>query len=139
MFEDVDVGGVADGGDEGHFDGEARGVAAGVEDAGAAVGGFAGLGEFAVFPVERDAEADEVPDAIWAFGAEDFYGFGAAEAGAGAEGVFDVLFDAVVGVHDGGDAALGVAGVGFGESGFCNQGDLVGFREFERGDESGDA
>jgi hypothetical protein len=70
VLEDGDVGLRADGADEGGFDREAGGVAAGVEDAGAGVGGFEAAGELAVFGVvEGDAEADEVADAVWAFGA----------------------------------------------------------------------
>ena len=83
VFEDGDAG-VADGVDEGGFNREACGVAAGMEDAGAAVGGFAGLGELAVFAVKGDAEADEIADAVRAFIAEDLDGLGAAEPGAGA-------------------------------------------------------
>ncbi len=139
VFEDVDVRVVADRRDKGRFNGEAGGVAAGVEDSGAGVGRFQTLGEFAVVPVEGDAEADEIRNPGWTFFAEGADGCGAAEAGSGAEGVFDVLGHVVVGVHDGGNAALGVAGVGLVEGGFCDEGDLVSAAQFECGDESGDA
>ena len=74
--------------------------------------------------VEGHAELDEVADAGWAFGAEDFDGGGVAEAGAGAEGVGDVLGDGVVCGHGGGDATLGPAGVGVGESSLGDEGDV---------------
>ena len=138
VFENLDIGS-ADGADEGGFDGEAGGVAAGVEDAGVGVGGLHASGEMAVVLVEADAEADEVADAGGAFGAEDLDGGAAVESGAGAEGVFDVLLDGVVGEHGGGDSALRVAGVGFREAGLGDQGDAVMPGELDGGDEAGDA
>jgi hypothetical protein len=89
------------------------------------VGGFEALGELAVVVVEGDAEADEVADAGGAFGAEDFDGGRVAEAGAGGEGIGDVVGDGVVGEHGCGDAALGPAGVGLGECGLGDEGDGV--------------
>ena len=67
-------------------------------------------------PVEGDAEADEVADAGGAFGAEDLDGVRGYRGRRRRQGVGDVLGDGVVGEHGGGDAALGPAGVGFGQS-----------------------
>ena len=89
------------------------------------MGGFQAAGELAVVAVEGRRPGDEVANARRAFRAEDLDGVEAAEAGAGAQGVRDVLGDAVVVSHGGGDAALGVARVALGELCLGDQRDPV--------------
>jgi hypothetical protein len=139
VLEDGDVGG-SDGVDQGQLDGEAGGVASGVEDAGFGVSGFEASSKIAGGGlVEADAEPDEVADALGAFGAEDADGFGIAKAGSGGEGVGDVAGGGVVGEHDGGDAALCPAGVGVGELGLGDEGYGVLAAQLQGCDETGDA
>ena len=64
---------------------------------------------------------------------------GITEAGAGAQGVGDVLGDAIVGEHGGGDATLGEAGVAVFQPRLGDQRDRVLAAELERSDEPGDA
>ena len=70
----------------------AGGVAAGVEDAGERVGALVAESDLAVEGIEGDAEADEVVDAVGGLLGEDASGLGVDEAGAGGDGVRQVLF-----------------------------------------------
>ena len=72
-------------------------------------------------------------------GAEHFDGARIAETCAGAQRVGDVLGDAVVREHGGGNAALGEAGVAVFEARLGDQRDGVFAAELECSDESGDA
>src|SRR3972149_1127663 len=103
-LEDGDAGLAGDGG-KGELHVGAGGVAAGVEDAGEGVGALAAESDLAVEGIEGDAEADEVVDAVGGLLGEDAGGLGVDEAGAGGDGVRQVLFGGVAGSDGGGDAA----------------------------------
>ena len=95
------------------FNGVAGAVAAGMQDARARVRALAAEGDGALGGVEGDSEFGEAADPVGRFPYENLDGGAVAEAGAGGQGVGQVLLDAVVRAHGGGDAALGVLGVGF--------------------------
>ena len=101
---------------EGAGDLAAGGVAVGMEDAGEAVGAFAGALELAVgVAVESGSEVEELVDAPGARLDQQRGGGFADEAIAGGDGVGQVQPDILVSTHGDGDAALGVGGVGFRE------------------------
>ena len=86
-------------------------------------------------------------DAVWGFADDGFDGGAVAETAGDGHGVLDVGFEGVFGFPDGGDAALGVVGVGFLEFGFGDEEDFAaagcaaggGFGGSERGAKTGDA
>ncbi len=92
---------------EGGFDRRAGAVAAGVEDAVAAVRGFAAEGDVAVALIEARRRSGR-GRAIRAgrFGAEDARGLFIDEPGAGGDRVGEVFFDGIERADRGGDAAL---------------------------------
>ncbi len=110
VLEDGDAGLPGDAAD-GELDVGAGGVAAGVDDAGLAVGALTAQGDLAVQGVEGDAEADEVGDAVGGLLGQDAGGLDVDEAGASGDGVLEVQLGRVALADGGGDAALGVAGV----------------------------
>jgi len=81
-------------------------VAAGVEDAGAAVGGLPAQRYFAIKRVEGNPVGHQVADAGWRFVAEHPRGLFVDEPGAGGDRVGKVLLGRVEGPDGGGDAAL---------------------------------
>ena len=83
-------------------------VAAGVEDAGAAVGAFAAELDVALAAVERHAEAHEVGDALRRLARQDARRLFVDQAGAGGKRVLQVQLRRVVRPDGRGDAALGV-------------------------------
>jgi hypothetical protein len=68
----------------------AGGIPSCVQDAGQAVGGFAGKGDFSVEGIEWDAEFDQVGDAIGGFIGKDAHRFFVAQPCAGGDGVLEV-------------------------------------------------
>src|SRR6478752_6345968 len=58
------------------------------------------------------APFDQLLNSLGGFANDHIDDVGVAERAAGDEGVVDMLLEAVVGIHDAGDAALGVAAVG---------------------------
>jgi hypothetical protein len=111
----------------------------GVEDARAAVGGFAGERELGARAVEFGAPFDELGDVARAFFDQEGNRFGIAEAVAGVDGVLLVEADFVFVGEGNGDAALGVGGGGFGEVGFSEDQDAAGLAEFDGGADACDA
>ena len=107
VLEDRDVG-VARDLAQRQLDVRAGRVAAGVDDAVAAVRGLAAERHLAVDAVEGHAEAHEVGDAVRGFGGEDARRFGVDQAGAGVQRVLEMQLGAVVGANCGRDAALRV-------------------------------
>ena len=94
------------------LNGKAGGVAACVQDTGAGSARLRATGKLAVVLIEGDAEADEIADARRALREHrTSTAAGCTESSAGAQGVGNVLLDAVVGEHCGGDATLREAGV----------------------------
>ena len=129
VFEDLDFVVCADLAGEGVGEFAAGGVAEGVDDAGGGVTAFAADGEAAIdFAVEVGAPFDEFLDAGGGFGDDGFDGGEVAEAAGDGHGVGDVGFEGIAGLspaHDGGDAALGVEGVGFLEVRFREEEDFA--------------
>ncbi len=142
-FRDADGFAGFDGVDEGLGEFFAGGVAVGVDDAGEAVTPFEAEGEVvgvAGLFVEVGAPGEEFENALGTFLDDDVDGLGVAEAGAADEGVVDVRFDAVGGLEDGGDAALGVPGVGLVEGVLGEDEDVGAFGSSGNGGaEAGDA
>ncbi len=87
-------------------------VAEGVDDAVVTVAAFAAERDLAGFLVEVGSPVDEFLDATRGFADDHIDDGGVAECAAGDERVVDMFFKTVVGVHDAGDAALGVGAVG---------------------------
>jgi hypothetical protein len=114
-------------------------TADGMDDPGAAVGGFLAEGDFAVDAVEGNAEANEVGYALGGVGSQDAGSVFIDEAGAGAEGVVEVEVRSVVGPYRRSDATLGVLGVGFIEAALGEDEDLAVLTGGEGGKEPGDA
>jgi len=81
-------------------------VAAGMDDAGAAVGRLPSERKLAAERIEGDAVADEVPDPGWTFGAEDARSRFVNKARAGFDRIGEMLFRGIKGSDGGGDAAL---------------------------------
>ncbi len=98
---------------------EARGIAAGVDDAAVGVGGFETQGQIAVgIQIERDAVVAQCLDRGRAGGGDAGNGVGIAQTVAGGQRVDGVGLGAVIGADGGGDAALGPgAGGGFADLG----------------------
>jgi len=120
-------------GEQGAADFAAGGIAMGVEDARAAVGGFASEGEFGAGAIEFGAPFDELGDVFGAFFDEESDGGGIAEAIAGVDGVLFVEADFVFIAEGDGDAALGPGGGGIAEVGFGEDEDAAGLAEFDGG------
>jgi hypothetical protein len=91
---DIDGGAIANGGDESAFDLGAGGIAAGMEDATAAVGGFAAEKNLAgrVIAVELGADIEEPIDGLGSTLNQATNGIGIAQTGAGGEGICLVQF-----------------------------------------------
>jgi hypothetical protein len=109
----------------------------GVEDAGPAVGGFAGQQQLAVEAIEAGAPGDEFFNAPGTFGDEDFGGRMVDQA---ITGVFSVLemegYVFFAGKSDG-DTALSVVGVGFAEGFFGDDEDFAVIGEFDGSAQAG--
>ncbi len=101
-----DVGGGAGLVDDGPHDLEAGGVAQGVDDAAVAVAAL-----HADRLVEAGAVGDQVVDLPGRLADDELGDAAVAQAGAGGEGVLDVVLEAVLGGADGGDAPLGPGAV----------------------------
>ena len=100
-------GAASHGGDERPLDLGAGGVAAGVRDAVAVVAALAGQRELAGLGVVEDrAQRDQLAHGVRALGDERADGLLVADAGAGDEGVAQVLVGGVTRSERGGDAAL---------------------------------
>ena len=125
--------------DQSGFNGEPGCVAAGVEDARTRMCGFEPARKLSIAPVELDPERNQVADARGPFGAENLDRGPIAKAGAGAQGVGDMVGDAVVVEHDRGDAALGVAGVRFSQLALGDERDVKATAELKRGNKPCDA
>ena len=115
------------------------GIAVRVEDAGAAVRGFAREGKFGAGAIEFGAPFDELSDVLGAFFDEESYGFRAAEAVAGVERVLFVQADFVFVAERYGDAALCPGSGGIAEIGFGEDQNAAGAAEFNGGAQTGDA
>ncbi len=139
-FPDVDGGAIADGGDEGAFDLGAGGVAAGMEDAAAAVGGFAAEEDVAGrgVAVKVSAGVEEPIDCLGRALDQAANGVGIAESGTGREGVGLMQLGRVVRAERGRETALGVSGVTFAKRTFGKEGDAPRWWEAEGERESGD-
>ncbi len=127
--------------DEGAGDLRAGGVAARVGDATAVVAALAGEREAALAGlVELRARRDEAAYGVGALGDQDADGFLVAQAGAGDQGVVQVLLGSVALAQGGGDAALGPAGGAVVEAGLGDdhRGEARGLAA-QRRRESGDA
>ena len=110
VFHHRDAGG-ANGPSQRQLDGKPGGVAPGVQDASAGVRGFEPTRKLSVVLIKGNAEAHQIAYAGRPLGAEHFHGVRMAQTGARTQGVGDVLGDAVVREHRGGNAALGEARV----------------------------
>jgi hypothetical protein len=96
-------------------------------------------GERPGLAVELNPEVEEFEYSFRALGAERSDGIRVAQAGAGAEGVCDMGFDAVVGKERGGDPALRIPGATVKQWAFGDEGDAVPAARTERSEESRDA
>lgn len=144
VFVESDVGLTGDGLQESAFD-FAPGHVASVQDPAFTVAAFPAQVQLASAVLtggfafgESDAEFDEFGDscgAIFDDGADDL---GFTEAGSCGEGVADVEFERIFRAGDGGDAALGVVGVGFGAILFGDDGDAAVRGDLEREHQAGD-
>ena len=113
------------------------GVAMGVQDAGAAMRGFAREGELGAGAIELGAPLDELGDVLGTFFDEERDRFGTAEAIAGVESVLFVEADFVFVAEGDGDAALRPSGGGIAEIGFGEHQDAAGGAEFDGGTQTG--
>ncbi len=133
---------LAHGVDQGAGDLGAGGVAAGVGDAVAVVAALAGQQDLAGagVGVEAGAGRDEAAHGVGALGDERAHGLLGAQAGAGHEGVLEVLLGGVTLAEGGRYAALGPAGGAVVEAGLGDDGDPgAGGGAAQRDGEAGDA
>ena len=128
-------------GEQGAADLGAGRVAMGVQNAVAAVRALAGEQQLAGsgLAVEAGVPLKQLVDARGALRDEDMAGNGVDEAGAGADGVFGMLFDISRAAERDGDAALGVAGVGLPEALLGDEQDVCVVGEADGGAKTGDA
>ena len=115
----------------------AGGISVSVEDAGAAVRGFAGKGELGAGPIEFGTPFDKLGDVLGAFFDEKRDRFGAAEAVTGVEGVLLVQADFIFVAEGHGDAALRPGGSRIAESGLGEHQDTAGGTELDGGAQTG--
>ena len=94
----------------------AGGVAQGMDDAVVAVAAFASQGQLSAGLVELGAPGDQFLDPLRGLADHLLDDRPVAQRAAGLERVADMVLEAVFGVHDAGDAALGVGAVRYGES-----------------------
>ncbi len=134
--------GRAHGLDQGAGDLGAGGVTTRMGDAAAVVSALTGQQDLAGLGVgvEAGAGGDEAAHRVGALGDQGVHGLVGAEAGAGDEGVVQVLFGGVALAERGGYAALGPAGGAGVEAGLGDDGDLLaGGGAAQRDGEAGDA
>ena len=125
-------------GQEGAANFAAGGVTMGVQNAGAAVGSFAGEDELGAGAVEFGTPLDQFGDVLGAFFDEQGNGVGAAQAVASLQGVLLVEGDLVFVAERYGDAAVGPGGCGIVEIGFGEDQDAAGLAQFDGGAETCD-
>ncbi len=136
LLQDCDVGAAAGLGAEPARDLSPRDVA-GVKHPAVAVAAFAGqvvsiaflgvtltLGELASL-VEAHSEPHQSLDRGWPLADDQLHDVPAAQSGAGAQGVLHMSVHRVIRLHDGRDAALGVAGIGLVEGPLCHDDNLA--------------
>ena len=87
------------------------GVAQGMDDAAVAVTALARQRDLAALLVEVGAPMDQVGDLLRGLAHDQFDDVAVTETCAGGDRVLDVIFKAVLGRHDAGDAALGITAV----------------------------
>jgi hypothetical protein len=142
VFEHLDVGMAGHGVEQSPLD-FAAGDVLGVQDAAFGMTAFAAQIQFAaavdIAFGKFHAEFDQFGDAGGALGDDGAHDLLMAEAGAGGEGVAHVHFDGVLLAGDGGDAALGVVGVGFGAGFLGGNGDAPQMGGLQREGKAGNA
>ena len=89
----------------------AGGVAVGVDDPHVAVAAFASECEMAGLDIEPRSPGDQLLDPAGGLADDHFDDLFVAQTGPGGERVLDVVLEAVLGIGDAGDAALGVGAV----------------------------
>ena len=124
---------------ERQLDVRARGVAAGVEDARAAVGALAAERDVTLDAVEGHAEAHQVGDALRRLARQDAGGLFVDEAGAGGDRVAQVQLRRVVRPDGRGDAALGVLRVALVDGALGEDEDAAVVLREQRREQPGDA
>ena len=135
----VEMGNGVRAGEKSAADFAAGGIAVGVEDAGAAVSGFAGEGELGAGAIEFGAPFDELGDVLGTFFDEESDCFGAAKAVTGVESVLLVKADFVFVAECDGNTALRPGRGGIAEIGFGEDQDTARGAEFDGGAQTGNA
>ena len=143
VFKDVDIGIRGNRVEEGSFDFASRDIL-GVENPTLRVSAFfsqipLALSRFQIPFAKLHAESDQVLDATGAFAQDLPDDLLIAESRSGIAGILDMFLDGILFARDGGDAALGVVGVGFSPVLFGDDGHSTSFRDLEREVESGNA
>ena len=126
-------------GEQSTADFASSGIAVRMQDAGAAVCGFASEGKFGASAIEFGTPFDELSNVLRALFDQKSHGFGTAEAIACVERVLFVQADFVFIAEGDGDAALRPGGGGVAEIGFGEDQDAAGAAEFNGGAQTGDA
>jgi hypothetical protein len=114
-------------------------VAVRVEDARAAVRGLAREGQLRAGAIKFRAPFDQLRNVLRALFYQERYGFRAAQAVAGRDGVLLVKSNFVFVAEGHRDAALRIGGGGFAQVGFCQDQNGARGTEFDGGAKAGDA
>ena len=117
----------------------AGGIAVGMQHAVAAVRAFAGKGDLGAGAVELGAPLDQLFDAGRTFLDQHARGLFVAQAVAGLQGVFQMQADFIVVAERGGDSALRVLRVGFGDFALGQAEHASGGGKLHRGAQTGNA